>query len=201
VALESYGISSGDFGFNSQIPNSKLSLARVSVVRGEEGPYDGEPFIDHYIHSKEPPADYLTPFSGLLPGDLDPMSCRHWLTTKKAIYQKLRYLVDAGCIFIGHGLATDFKIINMFVPKKQIIDTVELYRLPGKRYIALKFLAAHVLNKNIQSATHDSIEDARTALALYRKYLTLVRDGTLNGFIKGLYDTGYKCNWTIRQDG
>lgn len=81
---------------------------------------------------------------------------------------KIRYLIDAGCKILGHGLEQDFKMLNIVVPQDQIIDTVELYRLPGKRYISLQFLAAQVLNQRIQQDEHDSIEDAKTALDLYR---------------------------------
>ena len=64
-------------------------------------------------------------------------------------------------------------MINMVVPKEQILDTVELFRYDGSRKLNLRFLAKHVLGMNIQTGNHDSIEDARTALALYRKYLEL----------------------------
>lgn len=86
----------------------------------------------------------------------------------KSIYLKIRYLVDAGAIIIGHGLHMDFKMLNIAVPDSQIIDTVEIYRLPGKRFMSLQYLAYHVLSRNIQYDEHDSIEDATTALDLYR---------------------------------
>ena len=45
-------------------------------------------------------------------GDLDPKLSRYTLTPSKVVYKKLRYLVDRGCIFIGHGLPKDFRIIS-----------------------------------------------------------------------------------------
>ena len=45
-------------------------------------------------------------------GDLDPAVSPYTLTPLKLVYKKLRYLVDCGCIFIGHGLSKDFRIIS-----------------------------------------------------------------------------------------
>ena len=42
----------------------------------------------------------------------------------------------------------------------------------------------------MQVATHDSIEDARTALLLYRKYLELKEAGTLQETLRDIYDKG-----------
>ncbi|GFE53119.1 exonuclease family member protein [Babesia ovis] len=173
------------------------TLARVSAVRGT-GEAFGIPFLDHYIHRREPPKDYLTRFSGIHQGDLDLKSSVHWLTTRKAIYMKIRYLIDAGCVILGHGLEQDFKMLNIVVPQGQIIDTVELFRLPGRRYISLQFLAAHILNIRIQNGEHDSIEDAKAALYLYRKYLEYKENGQLSDVLLSLYDIGYKTNWVVK---
>ena len=43
----------------------------------------GVPFIDSYIQQAEPVVDYLTRFSGLSPGDLDPSVSRHHITSMK----------------------------------------------------------------------------------------------------------------------
>ena len=93
---------------------------------------EGVPFIDDHIHTSEDIVDYLTEFSGVkcmakhesvflvincaaVDGDLDPHQSRYTLTPLKLVYKKLRLLVDRGCIFIGHGLSKDFRIISKLI--------------------------------------------------------------------------------------
>eukprot|EP00741_Cyanophora_paradoxa_P005203 tig00000852_g5043.t1 len=183
-------------GSRNVVKPSRMGLARVSVVRGD-GAREGEILIDDYILNTEPVVDYLTRFSGLHPGDLDPSRSRHHLIALKDAYVKLRYLVDRGVRLVGHGLKKDFRTINIFVPPDQIIDTVELFSLRRQRKISLKFLAAFLLHIDIQSGSHDSVEDARTALALYRKYQQLCADGEFEDTLDEIYRQGRRCNWTL----
>ena len=55
---------------------------------------------------------------------------------------------------------------------------------------------------NIQSTSHDSIEDARTALKLYSRYLELKAEGMehVRLTIKGLYEAGRRLGWKIRDE-
>jgi hypothetical protein len=48
-----------------------------------------------------------------------------------------------------------------------MIDTVDLFHAKRSRKLSLRFLASYLLKANIQTHTHDSIEDACTALRLY----------------------------------
>ncbi|KAI8067921.1 ubiquitin carboxyl-terminal hydrolase-domain-containing protein [Gongronella butleri] len=183
-------------GTKSLIRPSTLSLARLSIVRGEDGDKEGQPFIDDYILTSEPVVDYLTEFSGIEADDLDPNTSQRTLVHLKVAYKKIRLLVDLGCVFIGHGLKKDFRIINILVPPEQIIDTVDIYHIRNRhRKISLRFLAWHLLDQEIQSEGHDSIVDAQTALVLYKKYLEFCKDRSFGRVLEGVYEAGHKSNW------
>ncbi|KAK3076610.1 poly(A)-specific ribonuclease, partial [Coniosporium uncinatum] len=168
-------------GSRETIRPSRLGLARVSVLRGGSSPstsdsdsntspttpdpvpatadLSGIPFIDDYIAIPEPIIDYLTLFSGIHPGDLDRSTSRHTLVSLKVAYKKLWLLLNMGCVFVGHGLPKDFRTINIHVPKRQVVDTVDLFYL--KRYqrkLNLRFLAWLLLGEEIQMQVegHDS---------------------------------------------
>ena len=131
-----------------------------------------------------------------MPGDLDPATSAHHITKLKHAYLKLRYLVDCGCIFVGHGLKQDFKMINIVVPPAQIVDTVELFHFKRQRKLSLRFLASYLLSIDIQQETHDSIEDARTAVRLYEKYLELVEAGNFQSKLLEIYRFGKQYGFT-----
>ena len=86
------------------------------------------------------------------------------------------------------------------VPKDQIIDTVELFRYERQRKISLRFLAHHLLRTQIQAETHNSIEDAKTALDLYMKYLELKENGQFENVLAQIYQIGRQTNWQTPED-
>lgn len=186
-------------GFERSLRPSRLGLGRVSVVRGE-GIWRGSACIDDYVNAVEPVYDHLPKFSGLLPGDLEPARTKKNLVTLKEAYLKLRFLVDAGFIFIGHGLAKDFRMINITVPDEQVIDTVELFRLPHSRRLSLRFLAAFFLGIDVQAMTHDSIEDAHVAVQLYVVYRSLSERNRINDTLQEMYRAGRSRGWSITSD-
>lgn len=180
---------------------STMALGRVSVVRAC-GNRKGTPIIDDYVHVKEPIIDYLTRFSGLTAGDLDRTRSPHVVRSLKSVYNRLRCLVAIGCVFIGHGLKKDFRIINFVVPSRQVIDTVTLFHLPNRRLLGLRYLTATLLRSAIQMNTHDSVEDAVAAMQIYEVYLKVHGDGSdqvcvarFHKLLLALYSYGYKHKW------
>lgn len=195
VSMQQEEIDYRSDGTSRVLRPARLSLARVSVLRGD-GPKEGVPFIDDHIHTSEAIVDYLTEFSGIKYGDLDPHLSPFTLTPLKLVYKKLRLLVDRGCIFVGHGLSKDFRIINIYVPPERVIDTVDLYFISFRqRRLSLRFLAWYILGENIQTDTHDSIEDANSALRLYKAYQDMEEQGVFDETLEKLYREGRQYNF------
>ena len=205
VDLEKAEIDVKADGTHETIRPAKSGLARVSVLRGQ-GAAEGVPFIDDYITIRDPIVDYKTQYSGIRPGDLDLRTSAHNLVPLKVAYKKLWLLLNLGCIFIGHGLASDFRKINIQVPPAQTLDTQYLYLVPGKnRRFSLRYLAWAVFKEYIQEETtsyadapgegHDSIEDARMALRLWRKFLEYEDAGITEQMVEEIYRRGTKFGW------
>ncbi|KAI1777276.1 PAB-dependent poly(A)-specific ribonuclease subunit PAN2 [Hypoxylon cercidicola] len=174
------------------------ALARTSLIRGG-GMDEGLPFIDDYITIKEKVVDYLTSYSGITPEDLDVNMAPlrgHNLVPLKIAYKKIWILLNLGCRFLGHGLKQDFRVINIHVPKSQVIDTSDLFFIKERlRKLSLQFLAHTLLKEDIQQSTHDSIEDARTALKLYRRYQEFDEAGILETMLQEIYAKGVASNF------
>ena len=70
---------------------------------------------------------------------------------------------------------------------------MDLYFLRERqRRLSLRFLSWFVLHENIQTDTHDSIEDARSALMLYTAYQDFEAQGILDEKLDELYREGRK---------
>ena len=96
---------------------------------------------------------------------------------------------------------------------------MELFHCPKQRFVSLKFLAwfyagtcsaafgcapdtltqllSPFAGLRIQEGAHDSAEDARTALLLYRKYRELEARNAVAESLQQLYETGRSCSWQI----
>jgi PAB-dependent poly(A)-specific ribonuclease subunit 2 len=176
-----------------------MSLARVSCVLSSTNG-DERTIIDDYVRTEDAVLDYLTQYSGIHDGDLSVEFSTRSLTSIKSSYLKLRALVDRGVRFVGHGLPQDFRVCNIAVPSSQIIDTLEIFHRPGMRKLSLRFLAFHVLGERVQEDEHDSVEDARTSLRLYRKYEEAVRQGNFEALMDRVMQKGQETNWYVPEE-
>lgn len=156
--------------------------------------------LDDHVLPTERVVDYLTRFSGIVAEDLDRSKTTHNLISTRNAYLKLRYFMERGCIFVGHGLRQDFAMVNLIVPPDQIIDTVEIFHQPGMRYISLRFLANCVLGRDMQQDIHDSVEDALASFELYEKALQWKAQGIFGKKLQEIYTHGTKNDWKLGLD-
>lgn len=92
-----------------------------------------------------------------------------------------------------------FVILDIFVPPEQVVDTVVLYYEPARhRKLSLRFLAWFLLKQDIQLAEHDSIEDARSALLLYKKYLDFIEEGRFKDVMEDIFESGKRLVSRVR---
>lgn len=98
---------------------------------------------------------------------------------------------------MGHGLDLDFRMLNIFVPPSQIIDTVTIFRQSRSRMISLRFLANYLLGYDMQQDTHDSIEDAKAAHELYLKAIELKKAGKFGSILSEIYEFGKQNDWKL----
>jgi len=78
-----------------------------------------------------------------------------------------------------------------------VIDTVDLYFLRERqRRLSLRFLSWFVLHENIQTETHDSIEDGASALKLFKAYQDFEEQGIFDDKLDEVYREGQACRFS-----
>ncbi|KAJ4419396.1 3'-5' exonuclease [Gnomoniopsis sp. IMI 355080] len=154
IAIDCEMVGIGDGGYEH-------ALARVSIVD-----FHGRQIYDSYVRPKERVVDWRTRISGITP--------KHMATARdfEAVQLEVANLLQ-GRIIVGHDLRHDLDVLILDHPRKDIRDTA---RFSGfKKYghgpkPALRVLAREILGVEIQTGQHSSIEDARVAMLLFRKY-------------------------------
>jgi PAB-dependent poly(A)-specific ribonuclease subunit 2 len=178
------------------VSDTRHAVGRVSVLEC----HSKNVIVDDHVLPRERVVDYLTRFSGITPDDLDPRRTKHRLISTRSAYLELRYILEQGCVFVGHGLKQDFSTVNLVVPPNQILDTVELFRVPGMRYVSLRFLTNFVLHRDMQQDIHDSVEDARAAYELFETARQWKKEGVWDQKLRELYAYGEKTGWKLGVD-
>ncbi|XP_038517230.1 apoptosis-enhancing nuclease isoform X1 [Canis lupus familiaris] len=146
-------------------PRGRVSeLARCSVVS-----YHGDVLYDKYIRPEMPIVDYRTRWSGVTRQHM--RKAIPFQVAQKEILKLLK-----GKVVVGHALHNDFQALKYVHPRSQTRDTTyvpNLLHQPGlhtRTRVSLKDLALQLLHKKIQAGQHghSSVEDATTAMELYR---------------------------------
>lgn len=154
IAIDCEMVGVGEGGFEH-------ALARASIVD-----FHGRQIYDSYVRPKEHVVDWRTRISGITP--------KHMATARdfEEVQTEVAHLLQ-GRIIVGHDLRHDLDVLILDHPRKDIRDTA---RFSGfKKYghgpkPALRVLAREILGVEIQTGQHSSIEDARVAMLLFRKY-------------------------------
>nr|XP_035162416.2 apoptosis-enhancing nuclease isoform X1 [Callithrix jacchus]XP_054114261.1 apoptosis-enhancing nuclease isoform X1 [Callithrix jacchus] len=146
-------------------PRGRVSeLARCSVVS-----YYGDVLYDKYIRPEMPVADYRTRWSGVTRQHM--RKAIPFQVAQKEILKLLK-----GKVVVGHALHNDFQALKYVHPRSQTRDTTYVSNflsqpsLHTRARVSLKDLALQLLHKRIQVGQHghSSVEDATTAMELYR---------------------------------
>ena len=146
-----------------EVAGGQDALARVSLVN-----VHGDVVYDSFVAIEQEITDYRTEFSGVRKEDVeagkDPREVR------AAVAELLK-----GRILVGHALRNDMRVLALAHPRHLTRDTSMYFRRrhgrPAKSAPKLSTLVATKLGVDeFQKGEHDSAEDARAALALYKKF-------------------------------
>merc|ERR1719285_1176449 len=135
---------------------------------------------DVYVRPSAEVVDYLTNLSGITKEMLDGVT-----RTVADVQRDLFLLIDSETVVVGHSLEMDFWALRLIHPR--VVDTAVLYmsvRIKNRMFpewlkLSLKKLAHENLDIEIQEQEggHDSAEDARAALMLVLRRMTMESAG------------------------
>mmetsp|Transcript_20686 Transcript_20686/g.59924 ORF Transcript_20686/g.59924 Transcript_20686/m.59924 type:complete len:329 (-) Transcript_20686:71-1057(-) len=141
---------------------TKSVLARVSIVDNE-----GKVLLDKFVRPLEFVTDFRTHITGITAATLH----RSDIISEVEARKRAAELLD-GKVVVGHSIQNDFQVLMLTHPHALIRDTstYKPLRPPGResRTPSLKRLVELHLSEQIHGGQHDSVEDARCALRLYR---------------------------------
>lgn len=134
-------------------------LARVSIVN-----YKSKIIYDKFVKPTEKVTDYRTSLNGIQPKDIE--HGEEISELKKEVAQILK-----NKLLVGHALERHFRLLNISHPEHMLRDTStypQFMKLTGGYPPSLKKLALHFLGASIQEGEYRSVQNAKTALRLYK---------------------------------
>ncbi|XP_033100627.1 RNA exonuclease 4-like [Anneissia japonica] len=139
------------------------ALARCSIVD-----FHGNIIYDKYVKPQNLVTDYRTKWSGIREENLKDAVCFNQAQTE--VQEILR-----NKIVVGHSLHHDFAALKLNHPKHSLRDTAEYKLMKELTNIgesswtpSLRYLVRCLLGRDIQVGEHCSVDDARSALDLYK---------------------------------
>ncbi|ORY90376.1 ribonuclease H-like domain-containing protein [Syncephalastrum racemosum] len=159
VAIDCEMVETGERLPDGSFRKKKSELARVSLVN-----YFGAVLLDVFVKPQRPITDYRTEVSGIRPKDL-----KNAMPFLEAQQKVLDIVQDR--IMVGHAIIHDLSALRIKHPRYLIRDTSKykpFFEYNNGRTPGLKTLVDCVLDMEIQSGEHSSVEDARFTMLLYR---------------------------------
>ncbi|XP_022127119.1 RNA exonuclease 4 [Pieris rapae] len=132
-------------------------LARVSLV--DE---DLRVIMDEYVKPTHPVSDYRTWISGIQPG------YERNAKPKSEVINRLGNIIN-GNVLVGFDIQKDLDALGITYPNVKDVATYQPLLKFGQKQ-SLKTLALNELGLNIQNGSHDSIEDARAVMKIYKRH-------------------------------
>lgn len=143
-----------------EINKSFNGLAKITVVNEH-----GEVIIDTFCKPKGEITDFRYDITGICASDLQ--NAINYDELRKNIIKLFK-----GRIIIGHGIENDFCVLDYEHPKSLIRDSskTKIFQNKINQPHSLKYLTEKYFGKIIQTEVHCSIEDARSALCIYKLF-------------------------------
>ena len=141
------------------VDGCRSMLARCSVVS-----YHGAVLYDAFVQAGEVVSDYRTHVSGIRPGDLDAPRAIPFHQAQREVEELLQ-----GRVVVAHSVVGDLQALQLSLPLHLLRDTAHFPLLCPDRPRSLRALVHERLGwMTFQHGEHDSVEDARAVMSLYR---------------------------------